>query len=393
MPYQPNAAFAGLFRAFTSDPQSIGAHLTQQMARQQCDDPLLVSTGSDIVLFPGAGHPGAGHSGAERAPAIESFRKSTRGFIELTAVSHLPLALAYLARMRELAPHDESWQSNAAGLLKHAQATRAANSLALWRDQVAVDSFAGHEQKIADLVDYTCGVTINLLKQAQKDHSLLSFAYLNDAYFAAPPTEALPVPMNDVMFATFGLAFLDIVYRIGNWLRAQAPDWNRLMVLVSGQSGRPTAGTTWATNNMCYLVWRASNRALPPERILVAPHAPSFSAAELPDAAGLEELERKYREVWLNTRASIEVARALFPGQRPYCFDPAPADGMPPVTSVDDREATAARLRRIMEDPSQLLSNCVADYIVDQLHSNGNQPQKVEIPGFTNVSYPRSTQS
>jgi len=383
MPYQPNAAFAGLFRAFTSDPQSIGAHLTGQMTRQDADAPLLVSTGSDIVLFPGAG----------RAPAIESFRKSTRGFIELTAVSHLPLAVAYLARMRELSPEDDSWQSDAARLRGHAQETRAANSLALWRDHVAVASFAGHEQKIADLVDYTCGVTIDLLERIGKDHSLLNFARLNDGYFAAPPTDAFPVSMNDVMFATFGLAFLDIVYRIGNWLRAQALDWSRLMVLVSGRSGRPTAGATWATNNMCYLVWCASNRTLLPERVFVAPHAPSFSVAELPDAAGLAELERSYRALWLNTRASIDVARALFPEQRPYRFDPAPADGMPPIRSVDDREATTARLRRIMEDPSQLLSNCVADYIVDQLHSNGNQPQQVEIPGFTNVRYPHAERS
>ncbi|MFM0200027.1 DUF5624 domain-containing protein [Paraburkholderia fungorum] len=380
MPYQPNAAFAGLFRAFTSDPQSIGAHLTQQMARQQADDPLLVSTGSDIVLFPGAGH----------APAIESFRKSTRGFIELTAVSHLPLALAYLARMRELSPHDDTWQRDAANLRTHAQATRTANSLALWRDHVAVDSFAGHEQKIADLVDYTCGVTIELLDRAEQDHALLSFERLNDEYFAAPRTGALPVPMNDVMFATFGLAFLDIVYRIGNWLRAQVLDWNRLMVLVSGRSGRPTAGVTWASNNMCYLVWSASNRVLLPERVFVAPHAPSFSVTEMPDAAGLAALERTYRELWLNTRSSIDVARALFPDQRPYQFDPAPADGMPPITSLDDRDATAARLRRIMEDPTQLLSNCVADYIVDQLTSNGNQPRQVEIPGFTNVTYPNA---
>ena len=165
------------------------------------------------------------------------------------------------------------------------------------------------------------------------------------------------------------------------------------MVLVSGRSGRPTAGATWATNNMCYLVWCASNRTLLPERVFVAPHAPSFSVAELPDAAGLAELERSYRALWLNTRASIDVARALFPEQRPYRFDPAPADGMPPIRSVDDREATTARLRRIMEDPSQLLSNCVADYIVDQLHSNGNQPQQVEIPGFTNVRYPHAERS
>jgi hypothetical protein len=41
-----------------------------------------------------------------------------------------------------------------------------------------------------------------------------------------------------------------------------------------------------------------------------------------------------------------------------------------------------------MEDPTQLLSNCVADYIVDQLQDNGNRPDRVEIPGFTNVTYP-----
>lgn len=378
MPYQPDPAFAGLFRAFTSDPQSIGAHLTQQMAREADDAPLLVSTGSDIVLFPGAG----------RAPSIESFRKSTRGFIELTAVSHLPLALAYLARMREIAPNDDVWKSDAARLAHHAQATREANSVALWQEHVALESFRGHERKIANLVDYTCGVTLDWLARAERDPGLLSFERLNAGYFSAHPDAALAVPMNDVMFATFGLAFLDIVYRIGNWLRAQQIDWPRAMVLVSGQSGRPTAGTTWASNNMCYLVWRASQRVLNPERILVAPHAPSFSVAELPDAAGLAELERTYRHLWLNTRSSIDVARLMFPTQSAYRFEPLPTDGMPPITSIDDRDATAARLRRIMEDPAQLLSNCVADYIVDQLHDNGNQPHDVAIPGFSNVSYP-----
>jgi hypothetical protein len=194
--------------------------------------------------------------------------------------------------------------------------------------------------------------------------------------------------MNDVMFATFGLAFLDIVYRIGNWLRAQELDWAHLMVLVSGRSGRPTAGATWATNNMCHLIWRASGGALPPERVFVAPHAPSFSVAELPDAAGLVALENTYRMLWQNTRASIDVARELFPDHPGYRFEPAAAECMPPITSVNDRDATTARLRRIMEDPSQLLSNCVADYIVDQLQANGNHPERVEIPGFTNVTYP-----
>jgi hypothetical protein len=40
-----------------------------------------------------------------------------------------------------------------------------------------------------------------------------------------------------------------------------------------------------------------------------------------------------------------------------------------------------------MEDPQQLLSNCVADYVVDQLQKNGNRPEAVPIPGFSNVDF------
>jgi len=40
-----------------------------------------------------------------------------------------------------------------------------------------------------------------------------------------------------------------------------------------------------------------------------------------------------------------------------------------------------------MEDPQQLLSNCVADYVVDQLRGNGNRPQDVVIPGFSQVDF------
>ena len=46
-----------------------------------------------------------------------------------------------------------------------------------------------------------------------------------------------------------------------------------------------------------------------------------------------------------------------------------------------------ARLRRIMEDPTQLLSNCVADYVVAQLRAHGNRPEAVPVPGFTNVDF------
>ena len=382
MSYQPHSAFAGLFHAFTSAPDSLGNRLAQAMSARDAALPLLVSTGSDIVLFPGNG----------ASPHIESFRKSTRGFIELTAVSHLPLALAYLARLRELTPADTAddvqWRAEARRLIAHAEAVRAANTLSHWTEHVAVDSLRTQESKLVDLIDYTCAASIAVLEDVLAHPEHLTLERLVQTYFSPTPGDGLPVPMNDVMFATFGLAYLDIVHRIGNWLRAQEVDWSTAMVIVSGQSGRPTAGASWASNNMCHLIWRTSGAQLPPDRVLVAPHAPGFSVANLPSEDGLRALESSYRQLWHNTRASIEVSRRMFPDAPAYVFRPAADEAMPPMTDPADRDVMAARLRRIMEDPAQLLSNCVADYIVDALAQCDNDPSRVVIPGFTHVDYP-----
>ena len=63
MAYAPDPAFQKLFTVFTSDPESMGAHLAQRIVALAADDPLLVMTGTDVVLFPGSG----------RLPRAESF--------------------------------------------------------------------------------------------------------------------------------------------------------------------------------------------------------------------------------------------------------------------------------------------------------------------------------
>lgn len=377
MTYQPDQAFAGLFSAFTGGrPESIGARLTQTMVSQSKESPLLVSTASDIAYFPG------GHSD----PSIESFRKSTRGFIELTAVSHLPLAVCYVAQMRELLPGGETWRTQLQRLIEHAGATRRANTVDMWRDKVALRAFQGHERKLFDLVEYALTSCIDYMQRACDDPSLLDFKTLQRQLIDADQ-DWLPVSMNDVMFATFALAYVDIAYRIGGWLREKEIDWDRAMVLVSGQSGRPTAGVTWSTNNMCNLIWKSSDQRIAPERIFVAPHAPGFSVDNLPNAETLRDLEKTYREIWCQTRASVEVARKMFQAYEAFIFRPTEAEMLPAIKSLSDHAACTARLRRIMEDPQQLLSNCVADYIIDELHRCNHHPEDVQIPGFTNVDY------
>ncbi len=386
MTYSPHSEFANLYKIYTSDPASMGKHLTVRMCELTADDPLLVVTGSDAVIFPGSG----------KAPLMESFRKSTRGFIELASISHLGTAIAWLVRLRELeAP---VWRTDAERLVAQIDRTRRINTEALWRQEIAVPALAGYESKIADLVDYSCLVTRAFLIAGLADESLMNFEYLREQYLEPVGSAAVPIPINDMMVATFALAYLDIGYRMIRWMREHVLDWGRLMVMLSGRSGRPTAGLTWATNSMCHLLWRASDERLMPERVYIAPHAPSLVLADIENEEHLQRLGAEFREIWNNTRATVELARSMFAGFPAFettirAVPGSDAAGkmlheMPALRSPDDRFTAITRLRVAMEDPGQLLANSVASYIIDALWERGNRPGEVFIPGFTNINYP-----
>jgi len=99
------------------------------------------------VIFPGAG----------AAPIVESFRHSTRGFVELTAVSHLAPCIAWLFRLRALGY--PNWRDDAKRMIDRAERARSVNDTHYWEKHVAVEAYRGYEAKIADMVDYTCRVS------------------------------------------------------------------------------------------------------------------------------------------------------------------------------------------------------------------------------------------
>jgi hypothetical protein len=207
--------------------------------------------------------------------------------------------------------------------------------------------------------------------------------------------------MNDMMAATFALVFLDTGHRVMRWLRAQDFDWERLMVMISGRAGRPTAGLTWQTNSMCHLLWRASGQTLAPERLYIAPHAPGLVLSDLADVAGRDAIEAQFRQIWFSSRATVELGRLMYEGYPAFqpLMNNAPIvdattqaiSELPSVRSPDDRRAIITRLRFVMEDPGQQLANAAAQYIVDALCAVDNRPGDVVIPGFTNTTYPRRT--
>jgi Domain of unknown function (DUF5624) len=389
-----------LFTTYTASPDSIGAHLAQVTARQTERDPLLVVTGTDLALYPGGG----------AAPVIEPYRLASRGFKELAGISHLGPALATLARLRELASdtnktNHDGWRADAARLLDATKAARAASSATLWRDQFAVRAFAGREESIAAMIDYSCLLTERFLQRALDDPAYLTMTAVRRDLLAGPAGHGdLPVPFNKVMIATFYLTGMDIAHRLITWLEVIGIDWERAMVIFAGQSGRPTAGVTQESHSIAGVVRAVSRGRLAAERVFMAPHAPVFPPYDPTgkDSAPAQALEGGYRRLWAGLRATSELAGGMFEGYPRFAAlsaerftidgGTASVHAKPAMKGPGDWLALVTRLRVVMEDPTQLLSGAVTDYASSELVAHANDPSAVTVPGLDGEPYPHITQ-
>jgi hypothetical protein len=375
-----------LFHTYTGSSSSIGAHLGALAARSTASDPLIVATGTDLVLYPGDG----------AMPTVEPFRMSTRGFKELAAVSHLGPALASLAFMKELGD-SELWRRDAEQLLEVTRAARAGSSEAVWRDRIAVRAFAGREGAIASMVDYGCRLTEEMLDRALARPSYLSDATLRRDYLEGPAAD-LPVPFNRVMVATFFLVGMELAHRLISWFDSLALPWERTMVIIAGRQGRPTAGVSEESNSVAGVVRAASRDRLLRERLLIAPHAPVFPMFDGSNLDRVRALEGDYREMCSSLLAISALGARMFdqyPRFRPESIDSRDlhpdsrwVHAKPAIRGPGDWFALTTRLRVVMEDPRQLLSGAVTDYASEQLVHSGNDPLAITVPGLDGEPYP-----
>ena len=380
---------ADLFRIYTADPQSIGSALTRTAYLSRLHDPLIVATSFDIALYPGDGN----------APRVEGFRGATRGFNELAGLSHLGPAVASLVSLRERAG-DDAWRTQAQRLISATQRARAVNTVALWRDVIAVEAFRGREQRISDMYDYACTATVGYLRRALTEEGYLCRDSLQRDYLGSVPGSGSGSAwINEMMVATFFLVGLDNAYRLQRWFRSVRVDWDRAMVIVAGRQGRPTAGVTWNTSSVAAMLRGASEYRLPLERMYMAPHAPTFSTPENGDLSEVAKLEEPLRQLWAGLHATQELGDTMFPGYPRFTpgsvaaadvSDPTVTEvsEMPLIRDADDFRAMVTRLRVVLEDPRQLLSACVTDFAVAQLVQHDNDPTKITVPGLDNIDYP-----
>jgi hypothetical protein len=388
MPVTESPELVALFETYTAHADSIGANLTRAAARAEADAPLVLATATHVAIFPGGG----------RLPSVLGFRLSTGGFKELAAVSHLGPAMGSLVNLRALDPASDAWRQDALRLLAATKIARRANSPELWH-RIGVDAYRGREAAIAALLDYGCGLTMRYLEAVLADAAKLNPDFLRrEVLEATGGALGATVPFNAVMIATFFLASLDAAHRLMRWFRAERVDWERAMVLICGQQGRPTSGVTWTSNSVAQMILAAADNRLALDRLYIAPLGPTFVVEGTGDLATVQAIEEPARWLWSYTKAIVDLGPTMFAGFPRYAADAAPAptiavatvalSEMPRITGPDDMRTMTTRLRLVLEDPRQLLSGCVADYAADQLRRNGNDAQAVTVPGLDGVAYP-----
>ena len=212
------------------------------------------------------------------------------------------------------------------------------------------------------------------------------------------PAEGLHVPFTRVMIATFFLVGLDLAHRLITWFDDIDVKWESTTVIVAGQAGRPTAGTTRESNSIAGVIHAVSRDRLPAHRLLIAPHAAVFPAFDGIDVEPIASLEDDYRRLAASLLATSELGEQMFhgyprfvpavEGELTITADSTSVSEKPSIGGPDDWFAMTTRLRVLLEDPRQLLSGAVTDFATRQLIENANDPSAVVVPGLDGEPYP-----
>ena len=248
--YTAPTEFMNLFFDFTGSNEAgypagqptLGQMLTQSVIAKEVSAvpaPLVLIVGSDIYVY---------DSGSGALLSHEQFRDDrTSGFFEMTAISHIGPALAYLAQIK--ANGDARWKPRLASLQEHVAQVRALNRRAAdnWLDRLNQPAWSTRKAQIRNMVDYACARTLNYIG-ALGDGENFTVTGVNNDFFNGTSAE-YPIPFVNVMIGTFMLDALRGAADTQAALARAKIDWPRAMVLVSSRAGtNVSAGLTEGTN-------------------------------------------------------------------------------------------------------------------------------------------------
>lgn len=382
--YTAPAEFMNLFFDFTGSNEpdypagqpTLGQMLTQAVAAKDggAPGPLVLVVGSDIYVYESSGGTRLSH---------ERFRADrASGFYELTAISHIGPALAYLAQIK--ANGDARWKARLASLQAHVADVRALNARASdnWLDRLNQPAWSARKAQIRDMVDYACARTLDYIG-ALGDGERFTVAGVNDDFFNGT-SAAYPIPFVNVMIGTFMLEALRGAADVHDALARLKLDWPRAMALVSSRAGtNVSSGLTEGTNWLVLFLKAVSGFTLPDDRIKIVPYAevrPSLGQAQLAPADLTYYVQRVWGPLFYRKVVSDQVFASIptiYLPERP----PLPGDYF--VTPAGAIDQFMIRMKHSLRDAREMLSNTVAFWMVRELAAKNWDAAAVDIPGLT----------
>jgi uncharacterized protein DUF5624 len=384
--YSAPTEFMELFFDFTGSDEpgypsgqpTLGQMLTQSVIAKEtagrAPGPLILVMGSDIYVYDSSGGARLAH---------ERFRADrSSGFYELTAISHIGPALAYLAEIK--ANGDARWKPRLETLRGHVAEVRALNRRAddNWLDRLNQPAWSARKTQIRDMVDYACARTLAYVDSLGNGDAF-TVAGVNDDFFNGT-TAQFSVPFTNVMIATFMLVGLRGAVEVQDALAGLKLDWKHAMVLVSSRAGsNVSSGLTEGTNWLPFFLKAASGFVLPDDRIKIVPYAelrPSLGQAQLVPADLSYYVQRVWGPLFYRKLVSDQVfARipTIYLPDRPSL----PGDyAVTPAAAIDQ---FMIRMKHSLRDAREMLSNTVAFWMVQELADKEWNVGKVNIPGLT----------
>jgi hypothetical protein len=386
--YTAPAEFMDLFFDFTGSEEpgypagqpTLGQMVTQSAKESAggASGPLVLVVGSDIYVYDSAS---GARLGAERFRADRA-----SGFYELTAISHIGPALAYLAQIK--ANGDARWQARLASLRTHTAQVRALNARVTdnWLDRLNQPAWSAHKAQIRAMVDYACARTLNYVDSLGNGDRFTT-AGVNGDFFNGTSAE-YPIPFVNVMIGTFMLEALRGAADVQSSLARLKLDWPHAMVLVSSRAGsNVSSGLTEGTNWLVLFLKAVSEFSLPDDRIKIVPYAevrPSLGQAQLAPADLAYYVQRVWGPLYYRKIVSDQVFAGIptiYLPERP----PLPGDYV--VTPAGAIDQFMIRMKHSLRDAREMLSNTVAFWMVRELANKNWDAGAVDIPGVT-IGFP-----
>jgi hypothetical protein len=384
---QVSPEFKGLFRVFAAAAgTAVADQLTVLDSSNQSNVPLLIVGGTKILIF----------KNATSDPITVVFRGgNAQGFNEITAVSHIGLAMGYFAQLKSQGRtiDDTEGVSNIEDFKVKLEAviySTTENAADYWLNKLTETDnpylFTKKEQ-IRQMITYSCKLALNYINNYRDENKpAYDFSYESlIQHFYKDGTGDFSIGDYQIMVATFNLITVDGAVFLKNILDQQGIDWEKAILMINGQSGGINSGLNTGTNASYVLLQAIAGRDLS-DQTLFAPYAtPSFdstlNATYESDDKRMEaykSLGSSYRSQYFNLIARHSVAGNMFGDDIKLLPQTYPSWQSEPVT-VD---SLVARMKTCMSDSRQLMSNCVASACLDLLKEANWDTSKVDLPGF-----------